>query len=412
MGYHARRVRAGRRGGAGRDGHRQRVRGARRGPLRPPPGRDRQRVPVRPRDLRDRVRARRRDDRDAALLRRARDRRRVADGHDDDRRIHARAAPHDDGDRDDRLRAARRDAGRPVRARGAAALRLARAVLRGWRVAARARLRAGARVARVAALSRATPRTLAGTRRAARADAAAGRAGHRVHRYEGRPRAGQPRRLRRAVRERPGARHDRAVVRVLHVPARRVRGVQLAADDARGERVERVGRGLGAHRVQPRRRDRRVVVRMGDRACGLALAARAVQHRRRGERGVADGCRCEPPHGLADRRARPARAVRQRGAVDDVCAVRVHLSDGRACDGHRECARVRPARRDPQRIRGRDRDHGGRRGRVSDDAGRGDGRGVRRAARGAAAHSAAVARARAAARRGGTRPPVVVTAGA
>ena len=57
------------------------------------------------------------------------------------------------------------------------------------------------------------------------------------------------------------------------------------------------------HRVQPRRRDRRAVVRMDDRACRVALAARAVQYRRRGERGVADGCRCEPPHGLADRRS-------------------------------------------------------------------------------------------------------------
>ena len=57
-----------------------------------------------------------------------------------------------------------------------------------------------------------------------------------------------------------------------------------------------------SHRVQPRRRDRRAVVRMDDRACRVALAARAVQYRRRGERGVADGCRCEPPHGLADRR--------------------------------------------------------------------------------------------------------------
>ena len=344
--------------------------------------RDRQRVPVRHRDLRDRLRTGRHGDRGAALRRRPRDRRRLADGHDDDGRIHARAASHDDGDRDDRLRAARRDAGRPVRARGAAALRLARAVLRGRRVAARARLRARACVARIAALSRAAPRAGRNSARCSRGWSGPSR------RAPPSPTCGTPARQAAAAASARCSRARRATrsrwVRVLHVPACRVCGVQLAADDAGGERAERVGGGTAT------------AYNLGG-VIGALLCAWTIAHA--GSRwplvlcsiggaasAVADGCRCEPPHGLADRR--PACTGCSSTRCSRRCMRSARTSTRRPCARrHRERARVRPARRDPQRVRGRGRDHHGRRHGLSDDAGDRDGHCLRRAARRATAHS-------------------------
>ena len=235
----------------------------------------RQRLHLQRRNLCNRLFPKSLDDCGASFHRRARDRRRPSDLDHNDGGVHARPKPNDGHHRDHRVRSSGRHARRSVCELRSARVRLARSVL-DWRSdPARSQRGAVVEIAGISPLSGASSCPLA---RVDQASSAAWRVPSRRHGLYRQPGTGGVGGCRcpRAVRARAGTRHDRALVRVLHVLARRLQRVQLAADDV-GQRGAQCGRGrLGADRLQPWRCMWRFALRGGDYTLWVSLAAGPV----------------------------------------------------------------------------------------------------------------------------------------